>query len=167
MTDTILAFIQAHAFWAAPITFLLAFGESLAVISLFLPATVMLVAIGGLIGVAHIPLWPIVFAGFLGAVMGDWLSYTVSRHYKDSIASVWPLSCYPETLAKAQALFRKWGAFGVFIGRFSGPLRAVVPLAAGMSEMPWVPFQIANVTSAAVWAVGLLAPGVVLAHWFW
>lgn len=54
---------------------------------------------------------------------------------------------------------------GVFVGRFFGPLRAIVPLVAGACGMPQVPFQVANVTSAAAWATLILAPGPALLAW--
>jgi membrane protein DedA with SNARE-associated domain len=53
----------------------------------------------------------------------------------------------------------KWGMPGIFIGRFFGPLRASVPLIAGILEMEYWHFQIANVTSAFVWAFVLLSFG--------
>ncbi len=45
-----------------------------------------------------------------------------------------------------------WGIPGVFIGRFFGPLRAAVPLIAGILEMDYWKFQLANVLSAMLWA---------------
>jgi membrane protein DedA with SNARE-associated domain len=48
---------------------------------------------------------------------------------------------------------------GVFGGRFVGPLRAAVPLAAGACQMPQARFQLANWTSAPIWAAVTLAPG--------
>ena len=53
----------------------------------------------------------------------------------------------------------KWGIPGIFIGRFFGPLRASVPLIAGILEMHYWKFQIANFTSAFVWAYVLLKFG--------
>ena len=53
MTDIVQAtigFVQSHRDWAAPIVFALAFCESFAFISLVVPATVILFAVGGLIG---------------------------------------------------------------------------------------------------------------------
>jgi membrane protein DedA with SNARE-associated domain len=47
----------------------------------------------------------------------------------------------------------------VFIGRFFGPLRASVPVAAGVLRMPYWTFQIANFCSAFVWAGVLLSIG--------
>ena len=43
-------FVRVHEAWAAPVVFALAFGESLAFISLLLPAWAALVGIGVLIG---------------------------------------------------------------------------------------------------------------------
>jgi membrane protein DedA with SNARE-associated domain len=149
------------------VTFLLAFGESLAVFSLVLPATAALVGIGGLLGAARLPFWPIVCSAVMGGFLGDWASYAIGYHFKDRIASVWPLSRHPTLLPRARELFRRWGVFGVFLGRFTGPLRAVVPLAAGIGAMPLMPFQIANFTSAVIWAVGLLAPGMIISRIMW
>ncbi|HEX3991802.1 MAG TPA: DedA family protein [Acetobacteraceae bacterium] len=166
-SGVILTFIQTHQSWAAPLVFLLAFGKSIALVSLVLPATAALVAIGGLFGIPGIPFWPVVTAAILGAFLGDWLSYAIGCYFKDAITLVWPLSRYPTLMPRARALFRRWGVVGVFLGRFTGPLRAIVPLAAGIGAMPFIPFQIANLASAVIWAVGLLAPGVILSRITW
>src|SRR4051812_16673095 len=71
----VIDFVRVHQAWAAPIVFLLAFGESLAFISLLIPAWAALVGIGALIGASGIPFWPVCLAGALGAAFGDWLSY--------------------------------------------------------------------------------------------
>jgi membrane protein DedA with SNARE-associated domain len=54
---------------------------------------------------------------------------------------------------------KRWGVLAIFIGRFFGPLRASVPLVAGIFQMPFLPFQLANFTSAFVWAGVLLTMG--------
>jgi membrane protein DedA with SNARE-associated domain len=165
MYDAILAFVREQEIWAAPIVFVLAFGESLAFVSLLLPATVILFGIGGLIGATGIGFWPIWIAAASGAALGDWLSYWLGYHYHHEIARLWPLSRHPDLLPRGEAFFRKWGTAGIFLGRFFGPLRSAVPLVAGICAMPWLPFQIANVASALVWATGILTPGVIGIGW--
>jgi membrane protein DedA with SNARE-associated domain len=155
----VVAFTKANQGWAPFIVALLCFAESLAVISFFVPATVMLVGIGGLIGGAGLDFWPIWWGAVVGAILGDWLSYFVGYYFKESAHHHWPLSRYPEFTKRADDFMRKWGAMGVFIGRFSGPLRAFVPLAAGIFAVPQWRFQLANITSAIVWGFVLLAPG--------
>jgi membrane protein DedA with SNARE-associated domain len=45
----------------------------------------------------------------------------------------------------------------VFLGQFLGPLRATVPLVAGMSELEFLPFLVASISAALLWATFLLA----------
>lgn len=47
----------------------------------------------------------------------------------------------------------------MFLARFIGPLRAVVPTTAGMMAMPHRKFQAFNVLSAVIWAPLLMSPG--------
>jgi len=159
IVQPVIEFVRSNEGWAAPIVFGLAFGESLAFISLLLPATVALVGIGALIGVSGIAFVPIWIAGALGAALGDWLSYWFGATFKTTVAGMWPLSRHPDLLPRGEAFVKRWGVLAIFIGRFFGPARASVPLVAGILAMPRVPFQIANVSSAFVWAAALLAPG--------
>ncbi len=152
-------FVRTHQAWTPLIVGVLAFCESLAFLSLLVPATVMLLAIGALIGATGIAFWPVVLGGVLGAVLGDWLSYEVGRHYGEGAKRIWPLSRYPEMMGRGEAFCRRWGAWGVAAGRFFGPARAVVPLIAGIFRLPRLPFQIANLGSACLWSFVLLAPG--------
>jgi membrane protein DedA with SNARE-associated domain len=163
-------FVRVHQAWAAPVVFVLAFGESLAFISLLIPAWGALVAIGALIGASGISFYPVWIAGGLGAALGDWVSYWFGFRYKERVAQIWPLSRFPDILPRGEAFVQKWGVPSIFIGRFFGPLRASVPLAAGIFEMPYLRFQAANFTSALVWSAVLLLFGDVLAtitEWIW
>jgi membrane protein DedA with SNARE-associated domain len=163
-------FVRDHQAWAAPIVLVLAFGESLAFISLLVPAWGALIAIGALIGASGISFWPVWIAGGIGAGLGDWVSYWFGFRYKEQVAQIWPLSRYPEILPRGEEFVKKWGVPSIFIGRFFGPLRASVPLAAGIFEMPYWPFQLANFVSALVWSAVLLLFGDVLAgvaEWIW
>jgi len=166
-TNVVLDFVRQHPNWAALIVFLLAFGESLAFVSLVLPFWAMLVAIGSIIGAAN-PLlfWTIVTAAAVGAALGDWLSYWLGYHYHEQIQKMWPLSKYPKLLENGHKFFQRWGVWAVVLGRFSGPLRASVPIVAGITEMPWLKFQIANWGSAFLWAGVLLSPGTFGMDWW-
>jgi membrane protein DedA with SNARE-associated domain len=73
-------------------------------------------------------------------------------------------------LPRGEAFMAKWGMAGIFIGRFFGPLRAAVPLVAGIFQMESWKFQVANWTSAFVWAAVILLLGDVVSKviaWFW
>lgn len=165
-TEGVVAFVRTHQVWAPPIVFLLAFGESLAFLSLLLPATVILFGIGGLIAASGIAFFPVWIAAVVGSILGYGISYWIGFYFKDDIVKVWPFSRYPDMIPRGRAFFEKYGAFGVFFGHFFGPLRAVVPVVAGMYAMPQIPFHIANVLSSALWSTGILAPGFIgLKYW--
>lgn len=158
--DAVVAFVREHRVLAPAIVFLLAFGESLAFVSLILPFWGLLVALGALFGATgSLDFWLIVAAASAGAALGDWLSYWLGLHYHEQIARMWPLSRYPDLLPKGHAFFDRWGAWAIVIGRFSGPLRASIPIVAGIVEMPRLTFQIANWSSALLWAFVLLTFG--------
>jgi len=160
----VIAFVRDNEAWAGPIVFALAFGESLAFVSLFLPFWAMLVGIGALVTMSGLDFWTVWIAASLGAALGDWFSYWLGAHFQHRVAGWWPLSRYPWMLPKGEAFFRRWGWIAVVAGRFSGPLRATVPLAAGITRMPIPVFQLANFGSAFLWAGALLLPGTYLAR---
>lgn len=166
----IVEFARTHQAWAPPLVFALAFGESLAFISLLIPALAALVALGAVTGAGGLSFWPIWIAGSLGAALGDWLSYWIGRKLEHRVWQVWPLSNHPELLPRGEKFLERWGPLAIFIGRFFGPLRASVPLIAGIFEMPFWEFQVANFLSAFVWAAVLLKLGDVIGHtwgWIW
>ena len=166
----VVEFVRVHEAWAAPVVFALAFGESLAFISLLIPAWAALVGIGVLISSGNLNFWPVWVAGSIGAALGDWLSYWIGVKLGPPVAHMWPLSRHPELLPKGEAFVKRWGVLAIFIGRFFGPLRASVPLVAGIFRMPPWQFQIANFSSAFVWAAVLLTLGDVVStifKWAW
>ena len=166
----IVEFVKTHEAWAAPVVFVLAFGESLAFISLLIPAWAALVGIGMLIASGGLSFWPVWIAGALGAAFGDWLSYWIGVKLGPPVAQIWPLSRHPDLIPRGERFVKNWGVLGIFIGRFFGPLRASVPLVAGIFAMPIMRFQVANFTSAFVWAAVLLTIGDLAAvtfKWLW
>src|ERR1700730_2688464 len=155
----LLDFIKAHSDWAALVMFITAFGESFAFISLLFPGTTVLIAAGTLLSGGTLPYVSILVSAILGAVLGDTVSYWLGRRFGGGIARIWPFSRYRELLPRGIEFFARHGGKSVFIGRFFGPVRAVIPLAAGVMRMPRSRFWFANVTSALVWAPMLLFAG--------
>jgi membrane protein DedA with SNARE-associated domain len=165
--SAVVDFVRQHPNWMAAIVASLAFGESLAFVSLILPFWGMMVfGIGPLLGAADaFNFWTVVGAAAVGAALGDWLSYWIGYHYHAEVQGLWPLRNHPNLLEKGRVFFKKWGVWAIMLGRFSGPLRAAVPIVAGSAEMPWVHFQLANWISAFVWSAALLSPGTFAGKW--
>jgi len=159
IVQPLLAFIAAHAHWAAAIMFITAFGESFAFLSLLFPGTTLLIAAGTLMSNGTLPYTPVLIGAVLGATLGDSVSYWIGRRFGGGIATLWPFSRSPELLPSGVKFFARHGGKSVFIGRFFGPVRAVIPLAAGIMQMPRGWFWLANIGSAVVWAPMLLFVG--------
>lgn len=154
-----LAFIAAHSGWAVAVMFVTSFGKSFAFVSLLFPGTSLLIAAGTLMSAGTLPYLPVLAGAVLGAVLGDTVSYWIGRRFGGALARLWPFSRHPDLLPGGIRFFARHGGKSVFIGRFFGPMRAVIPLAAGIMRMPPDRFWIANVASAIVWAPMLLFVG--------
>ena len=159
--ELIVGFVKAHEEWAVPIAFLVAFAESFCFLSILWPGTAILVGITALLaasGADQAILLPAIIAAGLGGTVGYAVSYWIGLYFKDSIPNIWPFRSRPELIAHGENFFDKWGGWGVFVGHFFGPVRAVIPVVAGMFRMRQFPFQVANVVSAFLWAAGVIAP---------
>lgn len=165
ITNTILEFIRAHQAYAPLIVGLMTFGESFALISLVLPMVTILVAVGFALAAADVTFWQVWLGAALGAFVSAWLSYELGYKVKKRAYGFWPLSRNPALIERGEQFFHRFGPWAMFLGRFFGPTRAVLPLIAGIFMMPRVLFQAANMASASVWAFALLAPGAGLAHY--
>lgn len=159
LVQPMLAFVAAHAKWAIAVMFVTSFGESFAFLGLLFPGTTLLIAAGALMADGTLPYWPVIIGAVVGAVLGDTVSYWIGRRYGGALGHIWPFSRDPEMLSRGMRFFEKHGGKSVFVGRFFGPLRAVIPLAAGVLQMPSGWFWFANVASALVWAPMLLFIG--------
>ncbi|MCU0953455.1 MAG: VTT domain-containing protein [Hyphomicrobium sp.] len=161
LVEPIVEFVRTHEEWAVPMAFLVAFAESFCFLSILWPGTAILVGITALLaasGADQSILVPAIVAAGLGGTLGYAVSYWIGLYFKDSIPNIWPFKNKPELIRHGENFFEKWGGWGVFLGHFFGPVRAIIPVVAGMFRMRQLPFQIANAASAFIWAIGVIAP---------
>jgi membrane protein DedA with SNARE-associated domain len=159
LIDQLVHFIETHQAWAGPLIGLISFGESMVLVGILLPGTAVLVLAGGLVGAGVLSPVPVIIGAVIGAALGDTVSYYLGGWLGRGIVHRWPLNRYKRAVAHSRLFFQRYGFFAILIGRFFGPVRATVPLVAGMLRMKPRPFQIANVLSAIVWAPVILSPG--------
>lgn len=151
--------IAQHPHWAGWAVFLIAMAESLAVIGMLVPGVAMMFAAGALIGAGALAFEPVCAYAVAGAVAGDGVSFWLGWRYRERLRKLWPFSRHPGMLDRGVAFFRRHGGLSVLLGRFVGPIRAVIPLVAGMLAMPVPRFLIINVLSALLWGPLYLLPG--------
>ena len=155
-------FLGAHQSLAILFAFLVAFGEALLILGLFVPSTVVLVGLGTLIGLGKMAFLPVFAATVAGAVAGDALSFWAGVHWKQQIRTFWPFSRYGNLMGKGEDFIARHGGKSIFIVRFIPGVKAVVPTIAGMMGMSTTRFALVNVGSAFVWAAAHLLPAIAL-----
>ena len=159
--EIFLNWMTQHTIWVYAFIFIIAMSESLLVVGLIVPGFLLMVGFGALIATGHLEFWPTALIAIAGAIAGDGLSYWLGRHYQQQIQRIWPLSRYPKLIQQGKDFFKEHGKKSVVLGRFFGPLRAIVPTIAGMSNMPPMQFYLSNVLSAVIWAPLYLLPGII------
>lgn len=145
--------------WLGLSLFLVACLECLAVIGLLMPGTVLVFAIAVLAGSGVLSLGETLLLGYLGGLLGDLLSYGLGRRYHQNIRSMRGLRDHPEWLTRAELYVDRYGIASLLVGRFIGPLRPMLPLTAGMLDMPFGRFLLVSLVAAAGWSMAYLLPG--------
>ena len=161
LVNDLTQYIHANQEWAGIILGLMTMGESLLVIGIAIPATAIMLVVGGLIGSGAVDPLPVIGWGIVGAIIGDAISYYIGRWLGPQIIHRWPLNRQKRAVARARLFFYKYGMMSIFGGRFLGPWRAVIPTVAGIMKMRHWRFQVANIASAIVWVPVMLVPGYV------
>jgi membrane protein DedA with SNARE-associated domain len=159
-------YIASHPHLAYAAIFLLALSESIPVIGAVVPGTAIIVGLAALVPSGVLTLWPMLISAFLGAIVGDGLSFWLGIRYHREILLRWPLNRYPELIARSEAFFERHGGKSVFLARFTPGVRAFIPLVAGTLRMPARRFYYANILSAFVWAPSHILPGVFVGAYF-
>ena len=161
LADTLYS-LTLSPFMLLCLVLVIALVESLALVGLLVPGVVLITTAASLAGHQDVALAWLIGAAFIGAIMGDSISFTLGYRHHKQVTKRWPLSQHPEWLARGTRFFERYGISSVFIGRFVGPVRPIIPLVAGMMHMPPRTFAWANVSSAALWAPAYVLPGYLL-----
>lgn len=157
--DSMNTWLQASPQWLALAIFLVACLECLAIAGIIIPGTVLLFTLAALAGNGALELWQTLLLAYAGGLLGDAISYTLGRRFHQGIRRLPVLREHPEWLIGAENYFQRYGVISLLVGRYIGPLRPMLPLVAGMLDMPAVRFALVSMLAAAGWAVAYMLPG--------
>lgn len=133
---------------------LLAFSETAILLDLAVPGEVGLVLAGAAAAHGDHPVAAVVLAGALGATAGDTASYLVGRRWGRAVIDRFALTRrrLAPVVDRAEAHFAQHGGRSVFLARWVGALRAVVPFVAGLGRLRAASFLAWNVLASLAWA---------------
>ncbi|QKJ85816.1 DedA family protein [Paramixta manurensis] len=146
--------------WSLVAVMLVAFFESLALVGLLLPGTVLMATLGALIGSGKMSLYPAWGVGIIGCLLGDWVSYYIGWKFKGPLHRWRFLKKYQAMLDKTEHALYQHSMFTILIGRFIGPTRPLVPMVAGMLELPVSKFIPPNLIGCLLWPPLYFLPGI-------
>lgn len=157
--DDLTTWLSGNPQWLGVAIFLIALLECLALVGIVLPGVVLLFSVALLAGSGVLTLWQALLLAYAGALCGDMLSYALGRRFKHNIGRLPVLRHHPQWILRAEIYFHQYGVASLLVGRFIGPLRPMLPLVAGMLNMPLPRFILVSLVAAAGWAVAYLLPG--------
>ena len=157
--DSLTGWLASQPQWLGLALVVVACMECLAVVGLIVPGTVLIFAIAVLAGSGVLSLGETLLLGFIGGLLGDLLSYALGRRYHQGIRSLRALREHPEWLLRAEHYFQRYGVASLLVGRFIGPLRPMLPMTAGMLDMPFGRFLLVSLCAATGWSMAYLLPG--------
>jgi undecaprenyl-diphosphatase len=161
LLQTLLDWIALHPYAFSAAVFCISLMESLVVLGLLVPGAALLFGAGALIATGALPLYPILFWTIVGAITGDFISYLLGHHYHQQLRVIWPFRRYPELVNNGVNFFYRHGGKSIFMARFIGPLRPIVPAIAGMMNMTPARFLLIDVIACILWAPVYILPGIV------
>ncbi len=151
--------MHPHAFSVA--VFFIALMESLVVLGLLIPGAALLFGAGALMATGTLPIMPIMLSTIAGAIVGDFISFLLGHHYHQRLRVIWPFRRFPVLVNRGVDFFVRHGGKSVFMARFIGPLRPIVPAIAGMMNMTTTRFLLVDVIASILWAPVYILPGMV------
>jgi membrane protein DedA with SNARE-associated domain len=96
-----------HPNFAFAAVFLLALSEAIPVVGTVVPGSSLILGICALVTTADVKPWPLLVAAFLGAVVGDGVSFWLGYQYRREILRGWPLNRFPRLIAHSAAFIKK------------------------------------------------------------
>ncbi|EAR9308171.1 TPA: DedA family protein [Salmonella enterica subsp. salamae serovar 35:g,m,s,t:-] len=153
-------FITQSALYSLIAVLLVAFLESLALVGLILPGTVLMAGLGALIGSGELNFWHAWLVGIIGCLMGDWISFWLGWRFKKPLHRWSFMKKNKSLLDKTEHALHQHSMFTILVGRFVGPTRPLVPMVAGMLDLPVAKFIGPNLIGCLLWPPFYFLPGI-------
>ncbi len=144
--------------WGYWLVLLVSLLESLVLAGEIVPGATLVVFAGFLSAQGFLDIGDLIWFAAIGAILGDGLSFylgTKGTHFFRSENKFLKAA----HLERGENFFHKHGSKSIFLGRFIGPLRPIIPFVAGLSKMDKKKFLFWNIASAFLWSASHLLLG--------
>ena len=156
--NEVILWLKDNPEWIALGIFGAAFIESFALIGVIIPGVVLLAVISGM-AASTLNVFELVLIAYVASFLADILSFLLGTGISKSIDKLWPFNKYPNLLVQGRTFVKRFGILGVFVGKFIGPIRPLLPLTAGSLGMNFKYFLTVEIFSSFLWAILYTVPG--------
>jgi membrane protein DedA with SNARE-associated domain len=147
------------------LVFIVALIESIPGLGTITPGTLFFLFFGFSAYSLNLNLSLMIFAATLGAIIGDIVSYMLGKY-----GSVFLLKHKKilklSHIEDGRRFFVNHGIKSIFIGRFIGPIRSILPLIAGSLSVNFTKFMFYNILSAFLWVFVYIVIGYYFGNYF-
>ena len=168
MLQYLINLVERLGQWGYLIIFLGAMLESAAFLGLVIPGESLVLVAGFLAAQGSLDLDLLIITVAVGAAIGDSIGYEMGRQMGRPALMQYGsrFGLNEARVQSADRFFARHGSKAVFLGRFVGFARALVPFLAGSSRMPYRTFLPYNILGAVLWASAVALLGYFLgASW--
>ncbi|MGO4104431.1 DedA family protein [Leifsonia sp. YAF41] len=161
------ALINGAGAWGLAVVCLIVFAETALLVGFFLPGDTLLFFAGvlTLTGALPAPLWLVIVAVSVAAVLGDQVGYLIGRRAGPAIFNRKESGLFSRaSVAKTESYFRRFGSATVIVARFVPMVRTFTPVIAGVGSMRYRSFITFNVIGGVAWSSAAILLGFGLGH---
>jgi len=156
--QSFLSWSSDHPVLLAVSIFVIAFLECLALFGILFPGVVLLVSVTVIAASSALPLWLTLLLASSGAFSANLTSYIIGAKLQNKTGKLHLLRKNPVWLMRAQLYLQNNGSASVFFAQFIGLLRPLMPLVAGMVNMPRKQFSIIMLIASVCWSALFILP---------
>ncbi len=142
------------------VVFSVTIAEGGALAGLIAPGEVALLVAGYMVALGKLDLTTLLIGATAASIAGDSLGFLLGRRYGTTVTqSRLGRRIGEQNWNRAHAFMDKHGERAVFVGKFVGFMRALLPFSAGVGTMPYGKFLRSNAPACVVFVVGSVLLG--------
>ncbi len=152
--DLFINYLTAHSDFLSVyfpiIVFFSALAEAIPALGALTPGTTFLLFFGFMSSILKTNISLIIFAAFVGSIIGDVAGFFLGKYGSNFLLRHKKLLKISH-IEEGRKFFSNHGFKSIFLGKFIGPIRSILPLIAGSINLKFSTFMFYNILASFTW----------------